>query len=203
MSSARYDIALVPTNELTECAISASKQLQTLETYFCLSTAGPYPHVSLYMALIKTEDIAQVARLLQIIATHTPALNLQAHTYYQADGYIDTEYSRTGAIVSLQKKVIKVVNPIRNGMREKDNIRMQAASGTLHANIEQFGYRDVGALYRPHLSLTRFTNDHRVNTNILPEVGVFSGKFIKIGLFEMGDNGTCIRSVADFQLDGQ
>jgi len=42
--------------------------------------------------------------------------------------------------------------------------------------------------------------DVEPNLAMLPSSEIFSGDFTRIGLFEMGINGTCIRKIAEFDL---
>jgi hypothetical protein len=50
------------------------------------------------------------------------------------------------------------------------------------------------------MTFTRFTNGKAIDVSNLPKPDEFSGSFIKLGLFEMGDNGTCVRKIAEFAL---
>ncbi|MBP6005281.1 hypothetical protein KA531_00005, partial [Candidatus Saccharibacteria bacterium] len=60
-------------------------------------------------------------------------------------------------------------------------------------------YPAVGDLFRPHITLTRL-KEH--NPNVLEllqqDITTFNGVFDRLGLFEMGENGTCIRKIAEF-----
>lgn len=195
------DIVILPNTELAQKAITTSQQLQNLGTLFELTSTGPFPHASLYMTQLKEEDLDQVKTILASIAAVTPLLSLQATRYDQADGYIDVEYARTDTLDKLQTTVIGAINPIRDGMRAKDHARLLEATGQARQNLEQYGYRGVGDLFRPHLTFTRFADSQSIDTSSLPQLSQFNGIFPSLGLFEMGDNGTCIRKIAEFPLE--
>lgn len=203
MNSLPVDIVLLPSEDLAQKAASTSKYLAKEEAFFTLDTnIGPFPHASLYMTQLKIDNLDQVVELLSVIARETPVQNLVASGYFQDKGYLDPDYIRTNQIVALQMKVVDAINPIRDGLRKKDEARLLEATGVVRENLERYGYRSVGELFRPHMTLTRFTDEDRQDIDNLPPVETFSGTFTRLGLFEMGDNGTCKRKIAELDLKG-
>jgi hypothetical protein len=200
MNSLPYDIVILPADELAQKAIGLSKRLVEYGTLFTLEEGRYYPHASLYMTQLKVADLEEVKALLADIATRTPQLDLTAARYDQAEGYIDADYARTETLDRLQMAVVEAINPIRDGMREKDKARMLTTTGKIRENLEKYGYRGVGELFRPHMTFARFADGQPIDTSVLPNPSGFSGQFVKLGLFEMGDNGTCIRKIAEFNL---
>lgn len=194
------DIVLLPNPELAEKAFKVSEQLKEFGTLYTLKEGQCFPHASLYMTQLKIEDIEKVKELLADIAAATPKIDLTSTRYDQAEGYIDADYQRTELIQKLQMAVVEAINPIRDGMREKDKQRMLTITGQACENLEKYGYRGVGELFRPHISFTRFADGKPIDTSVLPDPNEFSGEFTKLGLFEMGDNGTCVRKIAEFEL---
>ena len=194
------DIVLLPEQALSQRAIATSASLHSLGTLYELSDAGPLPHISLYMTQLKSHDLFEVGQLLATIASQTESFTLSADRYDQAEGYIDANYVRTDTLRQLQMAVINVVNPLRDGMREKDRARLATATGVVRKNLEVYGYRGVGELFRPHLSLTRFADGTPINTKPLPRPSDFSGSFDRLAICEMGDNGTCQRVLAAFRF---
>lgn len=115
-------------------------------------------------------------------------------------GYVDPEYKVTNELQSLQENILDGINPLRAGMREKDIAKMQDATGTKLANLQKYGYPSIGKLFRPHMTLTRLKDHMPEVLDILPAINTFDGIFDRIGLFEMGDNGTCIRKILEISL---
>lgn len=200
MTSIPCDIALLPTDDLGHTAIRLSGQLEQHRTLFTLRDDAYYPHVSLYMTQLKSEDLDAVKTILAGIAGSTPQLNLTANRYDQSGGYIDAEYTRNEAIGRLQMAVIAAINPLRDGLREKYEARILTSTGKIRENLETYGYREVGELFRPHMTFTRFASGQPIDVSELPQPSQFSGLFVKLGLFEMGDNGTCARKIAEVDL---
>jgi len=202
MDAMACDVVLLPTPELGGAAINMSRKLSVHQTLYVLNAAGPFPHVSLYMVQLQDAMIGQAKAQLAGIAANNAALRLTAARYDQTEGYIDADYGRLPSLVDLQMEVIDAINPLRDGLRKQDRARLPTDTGIVRANIEQYGYRGVGDLFRPHLSLTRFANGSAIDVAELPSPDVLSGLFVALGLFQMGDNGTCVRQIASFPLGG-
>lgn len=152
------------------------------------------------MLQLKQTDLDKVQGLLSDIAKEFRSLSLRAERFYQAQCYVDVEYEKSGQLIQLQQKVVAALNPIRDGMREKDKARMAEATGLALANFEQYGYKYVGELFRPHITFTRLSEEKPDFEAVLPALSSFDGAFTRIGLFEMGDNGTCVREIGSWEL---
>jgi hypothetical protein len=200
MSAINCNIVLLPESELATKAIRTSGELTPMNTDFTLGLDTYVPHVSLYMLRLKTEDLPKVEERLAGIAAHTPALRLEADHYSQAEGYIGANYTRTADIDTLQKTVVEAINPLRDGLRPNAAARLPQATGPVRRNLEQFGYRSVGELFRPHLTFTRFTNRLPIPLEDMGAPTAFSGRYPKLALCEMGPSGTCIRIIQEFPL---
>lgn len=194
------DVVLLPEADLASKAIRASKSLQQLGGLFTLDNTTCFPHLSLYMLRLKQADIEIVQTKLKAIAGSSHIQQLVAKQYYQAMGFVDVEYGRNESLDHLQQKIVSALNPVRNGMRAKDEERMLEAEGLALQNFQMYGYKYVGELFRSHMSLTRLSNEQSSVKEMLPELAEFNGMFTKLGLFEMGDNGTCVRSIFELPL---
>jgi hypothetical protein len=200
MNSVPCSIVLLPNSDIAQKAITVSQQLAQLDSLFTLKDGEYFPHASLYMTQLKVADLDSVKERLAAIAGQVSPFDLTAVRYYQTQGFIDVEYQRTSTLDDLQMKVVGAINPIRDGMHEKDKVRMQTATGRARENFEKYGYPNIGELFRPHVTLTRFPEVEPKDGLELPPIETFSGRFTKLGLFEMGNNGTCVRKIAEFEL---
>jgi hypothetical protein len=135
---------------INDLAISASQKLQQFDSLFTLDNFKCFPHVSLYMFELATEDISKVEATLSAIARATTPLRLEAYRYDHTMCFVDAEFKKFPKLVSLQDDVIKAINPIRTGMRKKDKERMKEAEGLALQNFQNYGYKAVGELFRPH-----------------------------------------------------
>lgn len=183
--------------------MAASQRLAPLGSLFTLEIGKYFPHASLFMLQLKEDDIEIVKSLLAEIASKTDKLNLKASNFDQAHAFIDVEYARNEQIDALQQQVIAALNTVRDGMREKDKARMLEATDLALENFQNYGYKNVGELFRPHITFTRFNEEQPTAESLLPKISIFDGSFTKLGLFEMGNNGTCVRKIAEFDLLGE
>ena len=202
MNNISCDVVILPERNLAAKAICASQSLREFDAYYTLEQDTYFPHVSLYMLELNTRDISKAEELLTGIATEFSSFQLEAYRYDHTLGYIDAEYRKFIELDDLQVRVIKALSPIRDGMREKDKVRMLNAEGQALKNFQDYGYQNVGELFRPHISFTRLreTNDSAIHE--LGNVTSFSGTFLRLGLFEMGENGTCVRNIKTFNFLG-
>jgi len=191
---------MIPDLDVTHQVISLSEQLGAHETYFTLKEGEYYPHASLYMVQLDMDRIDEIKTLLSKVAANTLRVSLNPNKYHQQWGYVDVEYSREPVSDALQMDVVHAINPIRDGLRQKDKDRLAEAVGKERENILTYGYRSVGEMFAPHLTITRFTDRKDIDLTTLPNVSELSATFSKIGIFEMGENGTCIRKIAEFKL---
>lgn len=200
-SSLAYDVAILPSDELAGKAIALSKQLASrYHTFFQLELDGPFPHASLYMTQLRAEDLDEVQEVLARIAASTPSFNLTATGYHQSRGYVDASYERINVLDQLQLAVVEVINPLRDGMPHGEKKHLEDATGPLRDTLQKYGYRGVGEFFRPHLTLARFTEYAPIDVSDLPDPATFGGAFTKLGLFEIGRHGACVRKIAEFEL---
>lgn len=74
MISIACNVLLLPDDELAAKAVTASRSLEPYGTLFTLEDDKIYPHVSVYMFQLKSEDIPKVKELLAGIAAKTRQL---------------------------------------------------------------------------------------------------------------------------------
>lgn len=196
------DVVILPSYDLTAKAVNASAKLAQLGSLFTLEDGKQFPHASLYMFQLNEDNLSAVKDALARVADSTQALHLMPNGYVQKLGFIDVGYKVSPELNSLQEQVLEAVQPLADGMREKDKARMLEASGLALQNFQKYGYKYVGELFRPHMTFTRFPaeEDKPEAEELLPDVMTFAGDFTKLGLYEMGENGTCIREVASWKL---
>lgn len=194
------DIALLPSPSLSKRAIAASKKLTQFDSLFTLGRDTYYPHLSLYMLQLRTDDVPGASALLASIAASYASLTLGAVRYSHEEGYIDAEYKKPQELVRLQDEIVQAFNPIRVGLRTNDQQHMEEAEGLELENYKKYGYRYIGQLFRPHLTFGRLPVTHVAALEVLGDITEFSGTFPSIGLFTMGRHGTALHKLADAQL---
>jgi hypothetical protein len=202
MSSPTINITLFPDEDIKRKAIGLSEKLRTPETLFTLQEDTVFPHVTLYRFQIKQEDIDKAKELLSAIARQFQPVILKASGYKTPDGYVEVFYDRTPDIEKLQMTVVDTINPLRDGLREKDKIRLLTATAKVKESLEKYGYWGVGELYNPHITFTQYGDGWTVDVSSLPPADTFSTEFGSIGISEQGKYGTMVRKLAEFKLGG-
>lgn len=125
---------------------------------------------------------------------------VHAGHYHYSHDYLDVEYKKTNELVILQQKVIEALNPLRDGLRENDKARLETSTGEELSNILKFRYRSVGNFCKPHLTFTRFTSNQEDILPSLPSKEIFNGIYNSLGVYELGDNGTCTYLIRTWNL---
>jgi hypothetical protein len=194
------DVVLLPDAALAAKAIAASRSLARLGSRFTLQPDATYAHLSLYMLRLRAEDITVASDRLAVISRSSALLQLDAIRYCQSTDYIDVEYARRKELEGLQRQIIASLNRLRDGLRKHDRSRLETVTGeTLH-NLQQYGHQYVGGLFRPHMTLTRFNQEQPQAEALLPPPAAFSGVFSRLGIFELGPDGTCARQLEVWEL---
>ena len=191
------DIVVLPNSPLKNRALTKSRELEEQGSYFILGNDTCVPHVSLYMLQIAASDLTTAESVLLEIAAAVKPLQLDASRPYHSNGYVDVEYQRFDGLDNLQMEVVRGLTPMRNGMYIDEIERMKIADGLKLENLQQYGYQNIGELFRPHMTFTRLKSETDFKLDNLDE---FSGMFTKLGVFELGDNGTCARTIATFNF---
>lgn len=199
MSSIPCDIVLLPSEKLANLARATSKQLAPYGTYFTLKDGEYFAHMSLYMVQLDIDTLPHITSVLGDFANTTSPIHLTAKNFHQENRYMDIEYERNETIDGIQNTILELINPLRSGLRKKDEARIATSTGIELENLQKYGYRSVGSKFAPHITLTRFL-DETPQPTIDTNPREFDGEFSAIGLFEMGDNGTCVRKIAEIPL---
>ncbi|MBU6427293.1 DUF3977 family protein [Patescibacteria group bacterium] len=200
LNSKAYDVVLVPETKITNEAIKISHDLEKFGTYFTLDNKTYFPHVSIYMLQIKDSDLDKVFGLLNEVAKGTRTITGTPRLFGTHNNYIDVEYEKTEEMRKLQMNVVNLLNPLRDGLRDRDKERLLTATGVEKETILKYGYRSVGEFFEPHLTFTRFKIEQKDTVNNMPNMSIFSGNFPEIGIYEMGDNGTCVKEIKKWKL---
>ena len=196
-----FNIVICPPPEISKKAIRISKKLKNKKGLFVLDGKNYFPHITLYMTEFPLRNMTKVRKLLKQFAAKTKPFEINSSKYRQnIDGYIDVDYKRSKNINELQKKIVKLLNPLREGqMREKDKARMSEMTKAEQKNLKLYGYRNVGDKFFPHLTFSKLEKfDKSALSNI--DKSNFSFKVDKIGFFYLGDYGTCRKLIEIFDL---
>lgn len=202
MDYKRYDIVIMPPPDIAAQAVAVSRALVPRETFFVLDDQELHPHISLYHVPLRAEQLPMVIAALQTLAASTEPFVLQQATYYPDQGvWVGVRYVADQAILNLHTAVIAATKEARV---IEDDARYKARWSDMtpkeRENLKSCGWAHAYTLYLPHLTFTKLTQPQSDVWAHLPQPD-FSFRADHIGLYELGENGTCTRLVADFWLE--
>ncbi|MEV8633813.1 DUF1045 domain-containing protein [Streptosporangium sp. NPDC051023] len=204
-----YDAVLLPGADVNERSVRLSEWCAKLAlTEFVLRADKLYPHISLYMANFASAQLGAVLEALEQVSERTSEIALEADHFAGNDqGMFELFYRKTEAVARLQEDVIARLDPLRVGLRERDPLGRVLADHRLvappvaRANLDRHGYDEIGELFRPHITMTRFQQrDQQVPADLLPPAESFGEVYRTLALCVMGEHGTCTEVVETFEL---
>ncbi len=203
MNPKRYDIVILPPQEIAAQAIALSQTLSSRGSYFVLDGVTLYPHISLYHVPFTDSALTTVLEALRDIAALTAPFVLRQETYYPDQGvWVGVRYVADKAILDLHTSVIAATREYRE---VEENVRYKEHWVEIPAqelkNIEYCGWAHSLTFYSPHLTFTRLLRPTADVLAHLPQPEL-SFRADHIGVYEVGDHGTCTHFVADFRLTG-
>lgn len=201
MRSESFNIVIYPTKEISQKAIGVSKKLKKKGGLFVLDGKNYFPHITIYMTQFPVKNIAKIRKILRNFAARKKPFRVTSLKYRQsAYGDIDADYKKSKEIKELQKKIIALLNPLReNLLRPKDAARMSELSKTQQRNIKRYGHRSVGAEFFPHITFTKLEKFDKSALSKIEKLN-FSFDVDKIGFFYLGEHGTCRKLIEIFDF---
>lgn len=199
--SKSFNIVIYPPKDIFQKATSVSRRLKRKGGLFVLDAKNYFPHITLYMTEFPLKNVLRIRKLLKQLTSEIKPFSIKSLNYRQIeDGYIDVNYRRSKNIRELQKKIIALLNPLRERfIRKKDGARMRELSKAQQKNIKLYGYRSVGSEFYPHLTFTKLEKFDQSALAGIDKLD-FSFKVDKIGFFYLGDYGTCHKLIEILNL---
>lgn len=202
MAEKRYNFAIIPSQAVAERAVKMSEWLRQFSTQFTLDGVKLYPHVSLYHVGFQEEDLVQVIdRATSALRTIT-RFGLSQGPYRAVEGsWCDVSYNIDDTIYQLHTTLIESVMDLRvvHDMASQDP-KWNELTPTQQASYAKCGWTDAYARYAPHLTFTKLRAPQPDLPLTFPQED-FSFMVEKIGLFELGEFGTCTKLIHTFSLE--
>lgn len=206
MASRSYNIAIIPSAAAADAAIAASRFLEESGSLFMLDGKKIFPHVSLYHVSLPEEVLPEVIQSLEVVFSDAPSFPLTQAAYGAKEGiWVHVCYRKDVPIFSLHQQVLGAVSGYRDreiGQVDDGEIQQrdwEGLSRERQSNLEACGWSEAYDLYLPHMTFGRLAAPNVGIINILPP-HEFSFQAERVGLYELGDNGTCIKLIHEFFL---
>ncbi|EKD56067.1 MAG: hypothetical protein ACD_58C00305G0005 [uncultured bacterium] len=163
-----------------------------------LNSSQTTPHISIYNCAIKKESFNTVFDILKRINQKPFSITFDKVKVNINDGYYFLDIPHLKDLSKLQKDIITLINPVRNGLiRQKDikKIKNGSYSDKQVGYINKYGHARVFDLYNPHITfgISKTDNRKKLVINLTDKVKKiksksFEIKEITVGLFEEESN---------------
>jgi 2'-5' RNA ligase len=196
-------VAFIPPEEVIESAVKRSKEIsQKADAFYILDEKNFYSHVTIYAAEFLVKNLKDILLDVENLSKKLLTTKFIFTKMAFDKGWIGVETELSGEIKTIHNEIIKACNPLReNHLREKYQIMMEKLLEAEKNNLQFYGHPHVMDLYRPHLTLIRIKNEDAAE-KIAGEVEWLIKEFLldKIGIFKMGEHGTCVELIKKFNL---
>lgn len=206
MASQSYNIAIIPSAAAAEAAIAASRFLEGAGSLFTLDGKKAFPHVSLYHVILPEEALPEVIQSLEAIFSETVSFPLTQAAYGAGEGiWVHVCYQKDVPIFLLHQRVLGAASAYRDrgtGLVDDGEIRQEDWQGLppeRQSNLEACGWSEAYDLYLPHMTFGRLAAPNAGIINALPP-HEFSFQAERVGLYELGEYGTCTKLLHEFRL---
>ena len=197
------NIAIIPPPALAKKAIGVSERFGRRGGLFVLDNRNFFVHLTLYMFGAPKKSLGEIQVALDQLSTNEPALKLRTLKHRFDDGWVHVAFRRSRNITGLATRVIEIVNPLREGViRARDKEKFNQYTKEEQKNLDRYGFISVGDLYIPHITFTKMP---KLEPDIFSDIATDDYSFTaeRIGLFELGEHGTCRRLIREFELQPQ
>ena len=161
-----------------------------------------YPHLTLYMTRFPDTALEQIVAAIEEALGDIRRVEAIHDGYYVTPGlYYEVSYQRTDELLRLHWRVTRSLHGLRYlaatpmaesyfGLYSEDQRR----------NVQRWGYDLAGSLFRPHITVTRFT---AAVGEELPQAAMnLSFTLDRLGLFEADGDGAARRLINVFSVGG-
>lgn len=201
MKNKPFNIVILPPEEIAKKAMAVSKKLKKKGGLFVLDDKNYFSHITIYAAEFPIKNMPKIKSVLRDFAARTKPFRAASLKYRQnVEGYVDVSYRRSKQMKKLQADIISLINPLRERtLRPKDAARLDSLSGRQRRNLKRYGTRNIGEDYFPHITFTRLAKFDKSALAVIKKAD-FSFEVRKLGFFYLGENGTCRKLIATFDL---
>ena len=202
MDSQSFNIAIIPPKVTADRAIAVSKVFQDRGGLFVLDGIANHPHITLYIAQLPLSNLKLVTDTLAAVLALQPTFSLHSIGYRNNTyAFIDVAYENSD-LVKLQAQLISNLNSLREGIPlPYPDEELSNMSDAERRNVELYGTRSVGETYHPHLTFTVLPQYQETALEGI-ESQDFSFIVARVGLFRLGEYGTCRQLLHTFELGG-
>ena len=166
-----------------------------------------FPHISIYPPEFPEQGLDKIISEVIKISKSVKPFKLTFKDILYEEGFLGINFKNDKKVKELHLMVLESINPLREDlMRDKYKDKKFLGKQTKIAKgyIIKYGYPRVLDLYIPHLTLIRF-DSLKSSDEVISKIKWDKNEIevSKLGIFEMGDNGTCIKLIKEIFLNNE
>ena len=192
-----FDIVILPPPVVRDYAIDLSARLEKYGTKFVLGKRRYLPHISLYHIPVRPQNFAEFRKEVQTIAKNFDGGELKLRSIELPLLMMDKPKWIQQLYIDVVKKTSKYFD-WDCGAEDSWNMNLLPANLRVRGKdyIEKYGTPLIGALFRPHITLTGFKD-----TSVVDEISELPFKSMSfqvntLHICELGPAHSCQRIVA-------
>lgn len=200
MSYSRYNIVIIPPENIEDRSLEISSRFSN-DGYFTLNQRDIFPHLSLYHIPLGQDAINETKEIIQQTVQGIPYFDIQGKEYRcHLEGWVGIHYEKTMELTSIHERILEALKSVwcREFAREHSDI-----VGIKGKNVQKYGWVDAQSRFNPHITLSRLKKVHCESVmEILHEYPMtdWSFRVKQVGLYDLGEHGTCTKLLQTFDL---
>jgi len=209
MAEIAVDVVLLPSEEMADKAIAANKELlKQCADKIVLDKENCLPHISLAMGCIDERDIADIEKVLQVIAKQSSlgqlsVIGIHTETNSAGEQVSVLQIEKTESLQSLHEEVMQRLSAYFNYDVTEDMVLSPPMAGeSTLAWIKSYPEKSSFAKFFPHITI----GYGEINDYSFPPQGVLRTiKFAvsKLALCHLGNHCTCRKILASVKLESR
>ncbi|HLC39345.1 MAG TPA: hypothetical protein VJJ76_00495 [archaeon] len=202
MQTIGLNAILLPDETVKQASIEMSQKLSLkYDVLFTLDGIRYHPHITIYQALypernyrIIVDGLREVASSKKQVGVNMREIVYYPFSRYSARGFVHWNCESNQDLLELQKRVLDVANPLREGLIPEGLLKMEKRK---LVDSEVQSINTTGSLPYPfHITITRL-RDSRISGWSIPRKKM-SFTTNKLYLGRLGDHGTVVEILKEF-----
>jgi 2'-5' RNA ligase len=200
----RINIVFKPPIEVAQLVADISSDInEKYETYFAIDNQNIFAHITIYSPEYPARNFKKVLEAVEKIAKEFSDPKFIFREVKAEQGSVTAYFDYSEEIRRIHETMVEKLNPLReNHVRQKyTDSYMMKFSEEKKENIRKYGCPRSMNFYHPHMSLARL-KDADLAEKVAREIRWPLKEFQieKMGAYKMGEHGTCVELVKEFEL---
>lgn len=201
-NSTLINVCVIPPKGVASQCVRLAQKLKADSTMSALDGKEKFAHMTLYMARFPDEAIEKVISSVEQALKGATRFACDHTGYFLTQGrYIEVSYQKTSQFLALQELLIDKVAPLRlNPGNPFEEAYFTPYTEEQRKNAQETGYDLARNLYRPHVTLARYKDDHV--SEKFPGFATSKLSFVlaKVCVYKADDNGAVYEQLAEFTI---